>query len=72
LLQLGTVTQTVAVTAAAPLLDTATATVGTVIDNQNVVTMPLNGRAFTDLLLLVPGSVPQSPLFAILAVTYTV
>ncbi|HZP01738.1 MAG TPA: TonB-dependent receptor [Terriglobia bacterium] len=64
-MQLGAVAERVEVTAAAPLLDTATATVGTVVDNQNVVLLPLNGRAFTDLLLLIPGSVPGNPLFAI-------
>jgi hypothetical protein len=64
-LLLGEVNQKVEVTATAPLLDTATATVGTVVDNQSVVLLPLNGRAFTDLLLLVPGSVPGNPLFAI-------
>ncbi len=53
----GTVTQTVEVTAAAPLLQTASATVGTVVNNTNVVTLPLNGRNFTELVSLVPGSV---------------
>jgi hypothetical protein len=63
-MQVGGVTQTLEVTAAPPLLDAATSTVGTVIDNQNVITLPLNGRNYTDLILLVPGSVPrpQSPI----------
>ena len=56
-LQVGTVTQTVEVTAAAPLLQTASATVGTVVNNTSVVTLPLNGRNFTELISLVPGSV---------------
>jgi hypothetical protein len=53
----GAVTQTVEVTAAAPLLQTASATVGTVVNNTSVVTLPLNGRNFTELVSLIPGSV---------------
>ena len=56
-LQVGSVTQTVEVQAVAPLLNTTNATVGTTITNNNVLEMPLNGRAYTDLLELVPGSV---------------
>jgi hypothetical protein len=62
-MNLGAVTQTVEVQAAAPLLDTANSTVGTVVDNKSVINMPLNGRAYTDLLLLVPGSVPNGSIF---------
>ncbi len=56
-LKLGAVTQTVEVQAVAPLLDTTTANVGTTVSNANVLEMPLNGRAYTDLLQLIPGSV---------------
>ena len=56
-MQVGTVTQTVEVTAAAPLLQTAAATVGTVVNNTSVVTLPLDGRNFTELISLIPGSV---------------
>ena len=56
-LQIGGVTQTVEVQAVAPLLNTANATVGTTITNSNVLEMPLNGRAYTDLLELIPDSV---------------
>ena len=56
-MQVGTVTQTVEVTAAAPLLQTAAATVGTVVNNTNVVTLPLDGRNFTELISLIPGTV---------------
>ena len=56
-MQVGTVTQTIEVTAAAPLLQTSTATVGTVVNNTSVVTLPLNGRNFTELIGLVPGAV---------------
>lgn len=64
-MQVGTVTQTVQVTAEAPLLTTADATVGTVVNNTSVVTLPLNGRNFTELILLVPGSVPQGATFMV-------
>ena len=65
LMELGAVTETVEVSAAAPLLDTSSATVGTVVENRSVTALPLNGRGYTDLIALVPGSVPRGTLFAI-------
>ena len=56
-MQVGTVTQTVVVTAAAPLLQTASATIGAVVNNASVLTIPLDGRNFTDLIGLIPGAV---------------
>jgi hypothetical protein len=56
-LKIGEVTQTVEVQAVAPLLDTTSGTVGTTVSNASVLEMPLNGRAYTDLLALIPGSV---------------
>lgn len=53
-------TETVVVRAELPLLDRATATVGHVVTAQTVREIPLNGRHFTDLGLLVPGSVAPS------------
>jgi hypothetical protein len=51
-LEVGTLSETVEVSAAAPLLDTENASVGTVIDNQRIVDLPLNGRNFTSLIAL--------------------
>ena len=48
------------VRAEVPLVDRASATVGHVVTGQTVQQMPLNGRHFTDLGLLVPGSVAPS------------
>ena len=43
-LQPGVVEQSIEVTAAAPVLDTATSSLGQVIDNRKIVDLPLNGR----------------------------
>ncbi len=61
-LALGSVTEEVAVVGQAPIVETATTSVGQVIDQKTVQEMPLNGRHFVDLGLLIPGSVapPQN------------
>jgi hypothetical protein len=51
----GEVTQSVSVTDAIPLVDTANSSLGTVIEGRQVTELPLNGRNFTQLALLVPG-----------------
>jgi hypothetical protein len=57
-LSLGSVGEVVSVTAQEPLTATESAAVGTVIDNQKVVEIPLNGRQFYNLATLVPGVTP--------------
>src|SRR6185437_2959384 len=58
-LSLTTVSQTVEVTGVPPALNTTNATIGQVIQHQQIVDLPLNGRSFTQLTLLTPGSAPQ-------------
>ncbi len=58
-LKVGQVTQQVEVTSAPPPLQTASATLGQVIGSQQVVDLPLNGRQFTQLVLLTPGAAPK-------------
>ncbi len=53
-LETGAVSESVTVTAEAPLIQT-TATVGDVVENRRVVELPLNNRNFMQLLTLVPG-----------------
>ena len=53
--QLGAVTQQVEVEAEAPLLQSETSSTGQVIQNQTIVSLPLNGRNYLDLTKLVPG-----------------
>lgn len=55
-MQVGELTQTIEVEGGAPLLTTSSGTVGHVIENKSVVELPLNGRDFTQLTLLVPGA----------------
>jgi hypothetical protein len=57
-LDVGQVSDTVQVTAEAPTTQTDTASVGTVVDNQHVVEIPVNGRQFYSLATLVPGVTP--------------
>jgi hypothetical protein len=59
-LVLGTASETVVVRADVPLVDRASSTVGHVVTEQAVQGIPLNGRHFTDLGLLVAGSVAPS------------
>lgn len=61
-LKVGEVTQEVVVSGGEPLVDTSTVTVGQVINQRTVQQIPLNGRHFVDLGLLVPGTVtpPQN------------
>jgi len=56
-LPLGAVSEVVTIHGGAPLVNTETASVGTVIDRQFVETLPLNGRSFNTLLQLTPGVV---------------
>jgi hypothetical protein len=55
-LQLGSTATTVEVTAAAPLLNSESASLGTVVTNTEIVNLPLNGRSFYDLAKLTPGA----------------
>jgi Carboxypeptidase regulatory-like domain len=57
-LTVGSANETVSVTSEEPLTATESAAVGTVIDNQKVVEIPLNGRQFYNLAVLVPGVMP--------------
>jgi len=54
-LQIGGVTQSVNVTAEAPLLQSNRGTVSFVVEQQKVVTLPLDGRNFVPLIALSPG-----------------
>lgn len=46
------------VTASAPVIENSTAELGTVVESRQVKDLPLNGRNFTQLLLLTPGASP--------------
>lgn len=55
-LELGAASESINVTEQAPVTDTESASTGTVIDNKKVEELPLNGRQFYGLALLVPGA----------------
>jgi hypothetical protein len=54
-LKVGSINQEVVVTSGEPLLQTQTADVGSVINEEQVNDLPLNGRRYADLALLEPG-----------------
>ncbi len=56
-LQVGSVAESVTVTAGAPLVNTTDATVSTIVDRQFAENLPLNGRSFQSLIQLTPGVV---------------
>ena len=55
-MQVGSVQETIEVRETAPLLQSQTAAVSSLVTNQQMVEMPLNGRTFTALLKLSPGA----------------
>ena len=61
-MDVGAISEQVLVTSDVPVIETATTSVGTVINQRTVQEIPLNGRHFVDLGLLIPGSVtpPQN------------
>src|SRR5271155_1226410 len=54
-LPIGALHEIVTIEGGAPILNTESAAVSTVIDQNYVANMPLNGRSFQDLILLTPG-----------------
>ena len=54
-LQVGQLTETVSVEATAPVVSTDSSTLGGVVDHKTVTELPLNGRDFNQLSLMVPG-----------------
>jgi len=59
-LQVGNVSQTVSVDASAVQVDTTTTSMGTTITSSQILSMPLNGRSYLDLLALQPGVAPSN------------
>jgi hypothetical protein len=60
-LRVGQVSETVEVTSAAPLLQTNTTQLGTVMDAHAIGNLPLETRNYNQLTLLMPGAVTTSP-----------
>ncbi len=60
-LQVGSQSETIVVTATAPLLETQNSDLGQVIDARRVSALPLNGRNFAQLALLSAGVAPSEP-----------
>ncbi|MDA1314631.1 MAG: carboxypeptidase-like regulatory domain-containing protein [Acidobacteria bacterium] len=54
-MEIGDVTETVEVSAAAVTLNTENAVVGSVVENKRIIELPLNGRNVVQLAVLVPG-----------------
>lgn len=54
-LELGAIAETMTVTAEAPLIEKSTSHISTIIEEEQVENLPLNGRNFTQLATLVPG-----------------
>src|SRR3972149_2064146 len=56
-LPVGAVTQTVEVTGEAPLVESTTSSLGSLVDDRTIRDLPLNGRSYDQLALLQPGVV---------------
>ena len=55
-LPIGSTATTIEVSATTPLINSESATLGTVVTNTEIVNLPLNGRSFYDLAKLTPGA----------------
>lgn len=60
-LQVGQLTEAVEVTATAPVLQTESASTGDTISSTTAVSVPLRGRNFASLTLLIPGVITPNP-----------
>ncbi len=60
-LQVGTLEQSIVVSAEVLGTQTTTASLGSVVTSESVNALPLNGRNFTQLGILQPGTIPLSP-----------
>ncbi len=60
-LQVGNVAESIRVEGGAPLLQTETTEIGTVIENKRIVELPLNGRNYLQLASLIPGATTNGP-----------
>lgn len=60
-MQVGNVQDVVEVTGGAPVIETETTAVGTVIENRRIVELPLNGRNYLQLASLIPGATTNGP-----------
>jgi hypothetical protein len=56
----GQMTQTVEVTGAPPVVESTTSDIGTLIENKQINSLPINGRLFQLMVFLVPGATPQA------------
>jgi hypothetical protein len=57
-LQVGAQGETIEVTAAQPLIDSTSSSLGEVVSQKDIESLPLNGRIFSQLVQTVPGSIP--------------
>ena len=60
-LALATIEENIIVTGQSPLVETTRSSVGQVVDSRQVENLPLNGRSFQQLAMLVPGARPGPP-----------
>ena len=60
-LQVGSVTEVVEVAGGAPVLQTETTEIGTVVENRRIENLPLNGRNYLQLTSLIPGATTNGP-----------
>ncbi len=60
-LRVGDVTEIVEVTGGAPVLQTETTDIGTVVEHRRIEDLPLNGRNYLQLASLIPGATTNGP-----------